>query len=71
MNNSDILANLESQSVHQNFDQIGEIKTLVIFFTKLCSKMYLIKTAAACSDVDVADAAPKKQHLYMASPLKL
>ena len=57
LNNSDILANLDSKLVHLDFDQREEIKHLVLSFKNLFPDVPN-KTTAVCHDVDVGNAAP-------------
>ena len=70
LNNSDILANIDSKLVHLDFDQREEIKSLVFSYKSLFPDVPN-KTTVACHDVDVDGATPIKQHPYRLNPLKL
>lgn len=69
LNNSDILANLDSKMAHLTFDQREKLKNLVFSFKNICPDVPN-KATAACHDVDIGDAAPIKQHPYQLNPLK-
>ena len=69
LNNSDILANLDSKMAHLTFDQREKLKNLVFSFKNIFPDVPN-KTTAAFHDVDIGDAAPIKQHPYRLNPLK-
>ena len=63
------MANLDSKMAHLTFDQREKLKNLV-FSIKNSFPDVPSKTTAACHDVDIAGAAPIKQHPYRLNPLK-